>query len=334
MRNFLYVWIIVLIVLSACTTAVPESAATDQPPLIIRVAFPSTIDINDVAALLAFEKLAAEGIAVVPTFYAQAELAVTAVATGQAELGVGSATVWLSAILQDAPIVGLMEQNSNSWSLMAVNSIQSCQDLDGKRTAIHSEGAVSTAMLHAYVALNCPGAEPEYLIIPGSENRAAALMAGEIDATPSELIDALSIQALRPGEFQVISNFAVDLPGLYTTGVWVDREFLQEHPDQIRSFLRALLEIHRQINDDPEWFSGQVTRFLDFEDEELALLPEIIAALLAVDNYPLNGGIDLAGAQYTIDFFTASGALTAGLTADKVYDLSHLEAVLDEIGRR
>ena len=301
---------------------------------IVRVAFPSSLDIDDVAALLAFEKMQDEGFAVAPTFYAQGELAAAAVAGGQADFGVGASTVWLTAILAGEPLAGIMEQTANGWSVMGILDVTSCEEIGGMRTAIHSEGSVSTAMLRAYIDENCPGTEPEYLVIPGSENRAAALMAGEIDVTPSELIDSIRVMELRPGEFHRVANFATDLPGLKTGGYWVRTGFADENPEAVESFIRNVLEVHRRINDEPEWFVEQVPRFLEMEDEDIALLPGIVDALLAINNYPVNGGLTLESGQFTIDFFTDAGRLDAGLTAEQAFELSYLENVLAEIGER
>ncbi|MFN8458412.1 MAG: ABC transporter substrate-binding protein [Anaerolineae bacterium] len=305
-----------------------------KEPLIVRVAFPSTIDIDDVAALLAFEKMQDEGFAVAPTFYAQGELAAAAVAGGQADFGVGASTIWLTAIQKGAPIVGIMEQTANGWSVVSIKDIKECKDLAGKRLAIHSEGSVSTAMLKAWIDTTCKGTEPEWLVIPGSENRAAAILAGEIDATPAEMIDSVKILTERPDDFQRIADFAKDLPDLKTGGFWVRTDFTKENPEAVKSFIRNVLEIHRQINDDPKWFGEQVPRFLAMEDKDIELLPKIIEALLSIDNYPVNGGMTPENAQGTIDFFTDSGRLEAGLMADKAFDLTFLDAVLEEIGKR
>ena len=303
-------------------------------PLIVRIAFPSIIDVDDVAALLAFEAMAEEGFPVVPTFYAQGELAAAAVAAGQADMGAGAATVWLNAINNGAPIAGIMEQAANGWSVVSRIEIEDCADVDGQRTAIHSEGSVSTAMLYAWIDSTCPEIEPEILVIPGSENRAAALLAGEIDVTPAELIDSVRIMELAPGEYHRIANFAVDLSGLRTGGFWVNRDFAEAHPEAVRAFIRNVLEIHRRIADEPDWFQEQVPRFLDMSEEDLAVLPTIVEALLANDNYPVNGGLTEENAQYTLDFFTDSGALEPGLTMEEAYDLTALNDVLAEIGER
>lgn len=333
------IWII--LIAAACSAPVTPEAVTvvetvvvEKAPVIIRVAFPSVIDIADVAALLAFERMADDGIAALPTFYAQGELAAAAVAAGEADMGVGAATVWLSAIQEGAEVVNIMEQAANAWSIMAIQSIETCSDLDGMRLAIHSEGAVSTAMLYAYVDVNCPGTVPEYLVIPGSENRAAALMAGEIDATPAELIDAMRLEGLRPGEYNRIADFSRDLPGLATTGVWVKSDFLDENRDAVKAFVRSLLEVHRQIQDDPDWFIAQATRLLEFTEEDLALLPAIVEAMLAIDHYPVNGGLTAEKGEYTIQFFTDSGRLEPGLDPAAIFHLELLEEVLDEIGAR
>lgn len=303
-------------------------------PTIVRVAFPSTIDIDDVAAMLAFERMQDEGFAVAPTFYAQGELAATAVAGGQADFGVGASTVWIGAIQQGAPIVGVMEQSKNGWSVVSIPEIETCEDVDGQRLAIHSEASVSTAMVRAWIGDNCPDIEPNYLVIPGSENRAAALMAGEIDVTPAELIDSIQIMALRPGDFHTLANFGQDLPNLKTGGFWVSTAFAEENPEAVETFIRTVLEVHRDIVDDPEWFKEQVPRFLEMDEDQLALLDDIVDTLIAVDNYPVNGGLTEDSGQYTLDFFIDSGRLEPGLTADQVYDLSYLNNVLDEIGRR
>ena len=75
-----------------------------QAPLIVRVAFPSIMDIDDVAILLAMEKVQDQGLAFVPTFYAQSELAVAATAAGDAAVFFGGTANWLSAVKKVPPL--------------------------------------------------------------------------------------------------------------------------------------------------------------------------------------------------------------------------------------
>jgi len=292
------------------------SLTVQAKPSELRVAFGSSVDIDDVALMLAFEAMEeASGIPVTPTFFAQGELAAVAVASDQADIGVGASTVWLTAIQKGTPVVGIASQNANGWSVMGIPSVQSCADIQGKSTAIHSEGAVSTAMMRAYIQSTCEGTDPNYLIIPGSENRTAALLAGEIDVTPVELIDSLRIMSLRPAEYHRIVDFAASLPDF-----------------TLVSLLTHLLEIHRRIKIEPECFIAQVPRFLEMDESSLALLPQIVDALLSIDNFPANGGLTAQAGQYTIDFFIDAGRLEPGLQASTVYDLSYLASALKSLG--
>ena len=147
-----------------------------------------------------------------------------------------------------------------------------------------------------------------------------------------ELIDSIRIMSLRPGDYRRIANFAESLPSLKTSGLWVHSEFAQKHPETIVSLMTHLLKVHRRIKEDPKWFVSQVPRFLEIEESELALLPEIVEALLAIDNFPIDGSLSMQDAQNTIDFFVKAGRLESGLQAADVYDLSFLQTTLQALG--
>lgn len=320
-----------LMMISACTgaalfpTAESNNERTTDPTVTLRLAFPSTPDVDDVPALIAAERLAERGIIVETTFYAQSELATAATAQGDADIGFGSTVSWLSGVQEGAPIVGVMEQAANGWSVFAVRDIQSCAELDGRRTAIHSEGAISTALLRAYIAKECPGVEPDYLVIPGSENRAAALLAGEIDVTPVELTDAIRLDRLRPETYTRIADFAGDLPDLFTTGVWANRDQLAANPQAIQAFLAELLKIHGEIAADPMWFADQLNQKLEVADDEIAMLPIIVEAKMAINAYSIDGGLTEERARATLEFFIDAGRLDPALTFEEAFDMGVLE---------
>ena len=52
----------------------------------VRFAYPSSADMGDIPSLLAWEQLKKQGIEVVPTFFPKTELAVQAVAAGEADM--------------------------------------------------------------------------------------------------------------------------------------------------------------------------------------------------------------------------------------------------------
>jgi hypothetical protein len=151
------------------------------------------------------------------TFYAEPELAAEALARGDADSANGTVRAFCPATAKGAGIVSIIEQVANEFQILAIPEIRECADLDGKRFSISGESAANSAMSFAYIDANCPGIEPQIVIISGSENRAAALLADEIDASPLELADVLQIEKASPGKFHTLTNFAQDpVSGLHT----------------------------------------------------------------------------------------------------------------------
>ena len=175
--------VLVTLLLASCGPSTSSVGSNETLPH-LDVGYPSAIDVEDIPSLMAHELLAEQGYTVTPTFYSQAELAVAAVAMGDADFSVGAGrTVW-QAVSQGADLITIMEHAANGWMALSIPEISTCRDLDGRRYAHHSEGGVSKAMSDAYILENCPGTQPEILIIPGSANRAAALLGGCSQAEP------------------------------------------------------------------------------------------------------------------------------------------------------
>ena len=318
-----------LTLLASCARAAPGPAAeTDRP--VIRVAYNSEADLEDLPSLLAHEILREHGYTVETIFFAQSELGVQALAQGEADFGHGALRPYWAAVAEGAEVLTLMEHVANAWSIVSLREIIECADLAGRRMAQHSPGGVSKALSDAYIAQACPGVEPIELIIPGSGNRAAALLAGEIDATPLELADVAQLLAQGGDRFHILVRFAEELPGLKTSGVTVRAAFARQHPQAVTDYLQALLESHRRLAEDP---GPLVTAAV----EQLGLDPETAAAAveayMAIDAWHPNGGLDRASVAASLAFYQQMGSLPEGLTAEAVADLTYLEAALDEIGR-
>lgn len=328
-------WLAAASLLAACGPAAPATDAIEVtatvPAIELRVAFPTEADFGDLPALMALELLAGEGYVVRTTHYAEAEFAVAALASGEADVGHGANSTHWAAVGQGAQIVTVMEQAANGWQIYAVLDIQTCAGLDGRRFAISGEGSVSAAMSDVYIQENCPEIERQIVLIQGSSNRAAALLAGEIDATPLELADVVELSFRSPGQFHTLTSLAQDLPGLTTTGVHFNREFAEANPQAVQDYLRALLTVHRQINLDHEQIASEAARRLDFDPE---ILQAIVEAYFAINAWDPNGGLTQDAVDYTVAFFAESGELDPGLTAGDVADLSYLDEVLAEMGRQ
>ncbi len=224
-----------------------------------------------------------------------------------------------------------MEQTGNVWLLVASPDLKGCTPLTGARLAVNSAGSMSKALLDAYLALNCPEAKPDILFLPGSDNRAAALESGEIAGAMLELSDMMELDRRAPERFSRRVSYAEAFPKLKTTGIHVNRAFAESHAESLRAYLRAVLTAHRQMKTDRAPLEAALVRYLAVDRERAAT---IAAAYLDRKLWDDNGGLAIDDVQYSVDFFTRTGSLPAGLNAAGVADLSHLEAVLTELGRR
>src|SRR5690606_17201197 len=115
-----------------------------------------------------------------------------ALAKGDVQVTNVATNLIMSAIQKGAKIALIADAQANEWVVVSKNELKSCADLNGKRVAYHSEGAVSTTMLKVWIDETCQGM-PNYLAIAGSENRAVALASGQIDATPLKMSDWVKI---------------------------------------------------------------------------------------------------------------------------------------------
>jgi len=315
----------------AVTLVMAASATAQAPRVKLKIAFPSVADLEDVPALLTAERLRPLGIDLEPTFFAQEVLAIQSVLRGDIDIGTGASRGTLAAIQEGANVKFFATQGRNPWTLYARREINTCADIAGKRFAIHSEAGISTAFVRGWLKEKCPTLQINFLIIPGSENRAAALMAGQIDITPLELPDAIQVDALRPGQFHRVADFAKDLPWLLGSIYYSTPKTLASKREVIKTFTRELLKVHRLAAKDPNVIAQVAPKYIRLFD--VALLPRITEAFGANGYWPTDGGLTPEVLQRTIQFFVDIQSIKPGLRAEAISDFSILREVLAEIGR-
>jgi NitT/TauT family transport system substrate-binding protein len=286
------------------------------------VAHTGVAGVSSVALYAAIDDLREQGYEIEAPVIAESELVVEGVNNGDFQFSSGVSHGTLIAIQKGAPITWVSERAANEWAIFGVSDIQSCEDLDGRRLAIHSEGAVSTAMVRTWIEENCSGIEPEYVIISGSPNRAQALVADQVDASPMELSDVITLQASEGDRFRIIANLANDLPELETTTVYANSDFLEEHPQVVRDLVAAQLAQHERISGDPAYLVELINRYVEDFDPEL--IEQVAEAYIERGIFDPAGGLTEESVQFTIDFFEEAGIIEPGLKVDQVADFQFL----------
>jgi NitT/TauT family transport system substrate-binding protein len=325
---------------SATPTSPPESDAPSAEPTPTEL--PGTKEftigftsagLSSSAFLAAIDALNNSGYTITVQVLDSSELVTEGVSSGGFAFGSGANNSSMAAVEKGANLKVVVARVNNEWTLYARTDITDCAGLGGQRLAIHSQGAVSTAMVRNYVDTVCPGTEPNYVVIEGSNNRVAAMLADQIDASPLELSDSITIEGEASDRYHLISSFAADLPDLQTTSVYVNGDFAAENPGTVLAVVRAVLEQHRLIDGDPDYLKSIAEEFVG-DAINPDTIDEAAAKYVELGMFPTDGGLTEENLSYTADFFGPDGTASTEtvLELDQFADLSFLEMALDELG--
>lgn len=323
---------------AAPTQAAPTQAAPTQaaPTMANTKSFWigfTSVGLSSAPFLSAIAKLNEAGYDIETPILAQSELVTEGVAQGQFAFGSGANNAVLAAVEQGANLKVLVDRVANEWTLYVATDIADCAGLDGQRLALHSDGAVSTAMVRNYIETTCPGTAPQEVFIEGSPNRVAAMLADQVDASPLELGDSITIDTEAGDRYRLLSSFSEDLPDLKTTSIYVNGDFAEQNPQSVTDVVRAVVEEFRLVSGDAAYLE-QIAR----EQVPDAINEETITAAaeryVELGMFPEDGGVTEENLQSTADFFgpDGTGTVSRDIELDEWADLSYLETVLGELG--
>ena len=297
----------------------------------VRFAYPSSADMGDVPSLLAWEQLKKQGIEVVPTFFPRTDLAVQAVVAGEADIGSAAGIAVVKAVESGMNVRVIGEQVRNEWQLVAPVSFKDPKQLDGKRVGYHAPITVTEALVK-WMAQHYK-ITPNWLIIPGSDVRAEALMRGQLDATPAEIVDVLNILNAKPGQFHVLISYAKIFPQLIGSMYFSRADYLQKEAGTVDSVIEAILRAHRNADERPASVRENALRLLPETKPEL--IDAIAASYKDLRIGDVNGGAGRERADASIKFFEDAGLLKKGaVTFAQSFDTGPLDRVLKKIGRK
>ena len=340
------------LIVSACSSAAtpapttapskaPASAAASVAPTATPLPGTKTFTVGFTSASIssapffaALDSLNQQGYKIDYPIIESSELVTQGVASGQFAFGSGANNSVMAAVEKGANIRLIVTRVKNEWSVYALNDIKTCADLNGRKLALHSEGAVSTAMVKNWVATKCPTAKPNYLIIAGSDNRLAAMLANQIEASPVELGDAVTLDLKAADRYHLISNFGADLPDLQTTAIYVNTTWAAQNPGSVVAVVQAVLEQHKKVDGNPTYLKEISQKFVPN-----TLNPQTVDAATKkytdLKMFPLDGGLTRDNLTYTAKFFgpapDGAGQTTKLMSVDSFADLTYLKLALANI---
>ena len=297
----------------------------------VRFAYPSSADMGDIPSLLAWEQLKKQGIEVVPTFFPKTDLAVQAVVAGEADIGSAAGIAVVKAVESGMNLRIIAEQVRNEWQLVTPVSFKDPKQLDGKRVGYHAPITVTEALVK-WMAQHYK-ITPNWMIIPGSDVRAEALMRGQLDATPAEIGDVLNILAAKPGQFHVLISYAKTFPQLIGSMYFARADYVQKNSATVEAVLEAILRAHRNAEERPATIKENALRLLPETKPEL--VEATAASYKELRIWDVNGGASKDRGDASIKFFEESGLLKKdAVSYMQAFDTAPLDKVVKKIGRK
>jgi NitT/TauT family transport system substrate-binding protein len=297
----------------------------------IRFAYPSSADMGDIPSLLAWEQLKAQGIEVTPKFFPKTDLAVQAVVAGEAEIGSAAGIAVVKAVESGMNLRIIGEQVRNEWQLVTPVSLKDPKQLDGKRIGYHAPITVTEALVKwmaKHYKIN-----PTWMIVPGSDVRAEALMRGQLDATPAEIGDVLNILQAKPGQFHVLISYAKTFPQLIGSMYFARADYVQKNGAVVESVLEAILKAHRAVETQPGLVKENALRLLP--ETKPALIESTAATYKELRIWDINGGAGKERGDASIKFFEEAGLLKKDtVTFQQAFDTGPLDRTLKKLGRK
>ncbi len=218
------------------------AAAQAEP---IRIALAETPSDEMAAFFVALDRAKANGLDYEWTAFADEELAIQAVLSGQMDIGFG--TPYSIMQRSKAPLRIIFQLSKLKFFPVTTMDYQSLKDMDGQPIMLHSRGGGTDSI--ANVIEEKEGIKfGERSYVPGSANRVVAMMAGQAKATILDLSNKNKIIAEAGDRFHALPMFDVDASD---EALFANLDWIQSNEEQVDIFVKALLSTWQDMTKDP-----------------------------------------------------------------------------------
>ncbi|MFQ5856502.1 MAG: ABC transporter substrate-binding protein [Anaerolineae bacterium] len=228
-------------------------------------------------------------------------------------------------------VVGIEMQNT--FVLTTRADVTDLEQLRGKKVGTQSRTSLSVAvaevMLREQAGLE-PGEDYEMVYLPGSDNRAAAMEAGSLDAAVLFRNVAAQLEERSNGEFKIYGGLWDVLDPMLWEGLAMSERF-RANKELATTFVKAMLETYEEFYaGDPAEMAPMKEGIPEAEPLDEGALVGDYELFKRVGLYPQDGGLDPAYYNAMTDFLVAVGQLEPDQVVpyEDAVDPSILEAAL------
>ncbi len=293
----------------------------------IRIALAETPSDELAAFFVALDRAKANGLDYEWTAFADEELAIQAILSGQMDIGFG--TPYSAMQKAKAPVRIIFQLSKLKFFPVSSQKYSKLEDLDGEPILLHSRGGGTDSIANVIEdKLGIKFGKRSY--VPGSANRIVALVAGQADATIVDLSNKNKLVRNHGSKFNVLTMFDVDASD---EALFANLNWIKANAKDVDIFVKALLSVYQDMAKDPTIIRRETN-----PDGPIGQLPkEVLAELdgfyteaVAGGLYDPNGGGEIA-ARADMEWYHKAGHLTGKLSDLKIDDFWYMKPLNDAV---
>lgn len=291
----------------------------------IRIALAEPPSDELAAFFVALDRAKANGLEYEWTAFADEELAIQSVLSGQMDIGFG--TPYSAMQKSKAPIRIIFQLSKLKFFPVTTKDYSKLEDLDGEPILLHSRGGGTDSIANVIEEkLGIKFGERSY--ISGSANRVAALLANQAKATILDLSNKNKIMASHGDQFNTLPMFDVDASD---EALFANLDWIKANADSVDIFVSALLSVYRDMAKDPTMVRRETNPdgpIGELPEEVLAELDGFYTDAVAGGLYDVDGGGEKA-AKADMEWYSEAGQLEGDLASLDINDFWYLKPLND-----
>lgn len=292
----------------------PPAAA--QP---VQVALSDALAVDTIVVVIALERAKEKGFDYKLTSFAKEDLAIQAVISGQADIGI--ATPYAVMQKTKGTIKNLAQVSRLVFfTVVDKSAYKSWKDLNGQPITFHARGS-GTEAIGNIMAKRQGITFGQRNYIAGSENRIVALMNGQIKATILDLANTNLLMQKAGDRFAVLPG--LDNPAsddtLFARTAWIEK-----NPQKVDLVVEEFVKLWDEMEKNPGVIEQERAKrglLKDLPKEVVEETPKFYAMAVKAGVFKM-GGLDAAKAD--LEFYAEAGQLQGPLESLKVEDFWYL----------
>lgn len=212
------------------------------------------------------------------------------------------------------------------YAIISTPGVDSIADLKDKSIATSGPGGFNGMLFRYILRQNGLTPEEDVAIVPvgGSSERAAAVMAGQVNATVTFIDNWLALEN-QGANVQLLGYVSDIVPGLSSRAIFAEREFIDANDELIVAMACANLEANHWITSNKEEFISYTTdNVRGAREDAVAAFYDVATSIGMFPTDPAKA-LDTAGYQKLADLMYEGGEFDQQLDASSFVDRSFME---------